>query len=44
MRKTWLKVVLAICIIVMIIVAVRLLRGTDKGTPNQEQKGNPLNN
>ncbi len=43
MKKTWLKVVLAICVILLIIASIHMLKNTEKGTPDTEQKGNPLN-
>ena len=42
MRKTWLRVALAIFVIILIIFGIRMIKNLDRNTPNQSQKGNPL--
>gem|GEM_PF-6450793 len=42
MNKTWLRIILAVLVIIVIIFGIRMIKNSDKGTPNQSQKGNPL--
>jgi hypothetical protein len=42
MKKNLLRVILAIFIIILIVAGIRMIKNSDKGTPNQSQKGNPL--
>lgn len=42
MRKTWLRVALALLVIILIIFGIRMIKNLDRNTPNQSQKGNPF--
>jgi hypothetical protein len=42
MNKTWLRIILAVLVIIAIIFGIRMIKNADKGTPNQSQKGNPF--
>jgi hypothetical protein len=42
MNKTWLRIILAFLIIIVIIFGIRMIKNTDKGTPNQSEKGRPF--
>lgn len=42
MRKRIFQVCLTIAFILLIIIAVKFIKSSNQGTPNQEQKGNPL--
>lgn len=41
-KKRLLQLGLIICLILLIVYGINLMKGTNKGTPNQEKKGNPL--
>lgn len=41
-KKRLLQFGLIICLILLIVIGVNLIKGINKGTPNQEKKGNPL--
>lgn len=41
-KKRLLQLGLVICIILLIIIGINLMKSTNKGTPDQEKKGNPL--
>lgn len=42
MKNKILKITLVIAIILVIIAAIRMLKSTNRGTPNQSQKGSPV--
>jgi hypothetical protein len=42
MKKKLIQIGVLICIIILIIIGIRLIKSTNKGTPNQDQKGKPL--
>jgi len=42
MKNKLLKIALLIALILLAIYAVRIIKNTDSGTPNQGNKGNPM--
>jgi uncharacterized protein YxeA len=42
MKKIILQIGLMLVILLVIIIAIRLIKSINQGTPNQQQKGNPL--
>jgi hypothetical protein len=42
MKKRILQFMLLLCVIILIIYAVRFIKDSDQGTPNQSDKGNRL--
>ncbi|MES2456299.1 MAG: hypothetical protein V4594_12190 [Bacteroidota bacterium] len=42
MKKTILKIVLLVALIVLAVYLVQIIKGYNKGTPNQQNKGNPI--
>jgi hypothetical protein len=42
MKKRILQIILVLAVLLLIIFGINLLKGTDRGTPNQSDKGNPV--
>lgn len=42
MKNRILKIVLVIAVIIAVIYAIKVIKSTNQGTPNQSDKGNPI--